>query len=94
MQYLENGTAKQAKLVDCFTFQEVVVQQGSQSETYCAIKCLVRGMSISAWGIVVISETGESKGLWVAHSKQNKFAKEATVWEMQNKIKSNIFTQL
>ena len=32
--YLEDGTAKQVKLVDCFMFQEVVLLMGFQSETY------------------------------------------------------------
>lgn len=35
---LEDGTAEQAKLVDCFIFQETVLQMVFQSETYCVDK--------------------------------------------------------
>ena len=38
MQYLEDGTAEQAKLIDCFIFQPAVLQMGFQSETYCVDK--------------------------------------------------------
>lgn len=35
---LEDGTAKQAKLVDCSIFQEMVLPMGFQSKTHCADK--------------------------------------------------------
>ena len=38
MRCLEDGTAEQAKLVDCFIFQEAVLQMGFQRETYCVDK--------------------------------------------------------
>lgn len=38
MWSLEDGTAKQAKLVNCFIFQEVVFQIGFQTETYYVAK--------------------------------------------------------
>lgn len=40
MRCLENGTADQAKLVDCFIFQETVLLMRFPSETYCLDKQL------------------------------------------------------
>ena len=63
MGCLKGGTSEQAKLVDCLMFQEMVLQKGFQSETSVQKnKCLVSDMSSSAAGIVVISETGKTKG--------------------------------
>lgn len=36
--FLEDGTAEQVKLVDCFIFEDVVLQMGFQSEPYCIDK--------------------------------------------------------
>lgn len=38
MRCLEDGTAEQAKLVDSFIFQEIVLLMGFQSETCCVGK--------------------------------------------------------
>ena len=60
---VEDGTAEQVKLVECFSFKRPCCRCASKVRPIVqTIKYLVRGVPSSAEGIVVKLETGETKG--------------------------------